>query len=277
MTGFLIVILVTLFVVFLFLCFLLLPDKPGNEQVKPFYHRNIAHRGLHTKDKLIPENSMAAFQQAIIHNYGIELDVQFTKDFQVVVFHDSTLNRVCGINGRVDEYTYEQLQKFSLCQSKERIPRFEDVLKMVNGRVPLIVELKTGKHNKQLCEMVYTMLEQYEGAFCIESFDPTIVRWFKLHAPSIYRGQLSASSASMKKELDVLKRFFLSTCFLNFIGRPNFIAYEKNKAPWTVRLAYSLGAIPVVWTVCDNDPIRQIEQKNQTVIFEFYHPTSYFD
>lgn len=277
MNGFFTSLLLIILALFLLFYYLLKPQRPMNQQMIPFHHRNIAHRGYHTKDKLIPENSMAAFSQAVDSNYGIELDVQFTKDFKVVVFHDSTLNRVCNVNGRVDAYTYEELQKFSLCGTRERIPLFEDVLKLVHGRTPLIVELKTGKHNTRLCKTVYDMLTNYSGDFCIESFDPTIVRWFKLHAPQIYRGQLSATYHSLRKDLDFFKRFFLSTCLCNFLGRPNFIAYEKLESPLTVKLAYFLGASRVVWTVRDDDCIKEFEHKNETVIFEFYHPASHFE
>lgn len=277
MQVFLIVVLVILLVLAILLCYLLKPCKPTNKQIEPFYHRNFAHRGLHTKDKLIPENSTTAFLHAVNNNYGIELDIQFSKDFQIVVFHDDTLDRVCGVHGRVDEYTYEELQKFSLCQSRERIPLFSDFLSLVDGKVPLIVELKTGRNNKKLCEAAYAMLKEYKGDYCIESFDPFIVKWFRINAPYILRGQLSSPYSSLKKEIPAGQAFFLGNCLSNFLARPNFIAYDKISMPFTVKLAYSLGAMPVVWTVRDDDDIEGIQAKNQAVIFEFYHPTSRYD
>lgn len=277
MHVFLIVLLSVICALFLLLCYLLKPAKPNNLQMNPFYHRNFAHRGLHTKDKSIPENSIPAFLHAVNNNYGIELDLQFSKDFQVVVFHDDTLTRVCGVNKRVDDLTYEELQQLTLCETNERIPLFSEVLKLVNGKVPLIVELKTGKNNERLCKTAYQILKEYQGDYCIESFDPFIVKWFRLNAPHILRGQLSAPVSSLKKELPASQAFFLSNCLSNFLSRPNFIAYDKISMPFPVKLAYSLGAMPVVWTVRDSDDIKLIESKNDAVIFEFYHPTSRYD
>ena len=115
------------------------PGRPSAALVAPFTGRNFAHRGLHSPDKSVPENSLAAFRLAAEAGYGIELDIQLSKDGQVVVFHDDTLDRVCGVKGRVDAYTLEQLQQMRLCKTEERIPLFTEVLRTVAGRVPLIV------------------------------------------------------------------------------------------------------------------------------------------
>ena len=108
---------------------------PGKKRKHPVLNvKYYAHRGLHGEEG-IPENSMAAFRKAVDAGYGIELDVQVTKDKIPVVFHDFTLQRVCGQEGKVCDYTYEELQKFHLCRSVETIPLFEDVLKLVDGNV----------------------------------------------------------------------------------------------------------------------------------------------
>ena len=107
------------------------------------------------------------------------------------MFHDDTLNRVCGVDSRVDEKTYDELSKISLCGTTQTIPLFSEVLKTVRGRGPLIVELKNGKRNEELCEKTYALLEKYSGEYCIESFNPFIVRWFKKNAPEVIRGQLA--------------------------------------------------------------------------------------
>ena len=271
-----IILLIVLFM-FILLCYAVYPSKPTNEQMKPFYHRNFAHRGLHSKNKHVPENSLPAFSKAVSKNYGIELDLQFSKDFQVVVFHDNTLDRVCGIHGRVDEFNYSELRNFQLCGTKEHIPLFSDVLKIVDGKVPLIVELKSGPHNHKLCEAAYEMLKAYNGEYCIESFDPYIVRWFKQNAPHLLRGQLSAPYHTLLEELVPWKAFFLGNCLSNFLARPNFIAYDKTQKPWTVKLAEKLGAMPVVWTVRNTDDIKQLEASNNAIIFEFYEPTTRYD
>ena len=108
----------------------------------PFLGTFFAHRGLHDNNHQIPENSLAAFQRAVDAGYGIELDVQLSADRTPVVFHDATLGRMCGINRRVNELTFAELRQLSLVNTKEHIPSFQEALALVNGKVPLLVELK---------------------------------------------------------------------------------------------------------------------------------------
>lgn len=269
-------VLIVLLCVFLVLCllilFLILPGRGCNETKEQFMHLNIAHRGLHTKDKSVPENSMAAFRAAIEAGYGIEMDIQFSKDRQIVVFHDDTLKRVCGVDGRVDDYTYEELQAFSLCGTEERIPLFSDYLKLVDGRVPLLIELKHNCDDTRLCEGAYELLKDYKGVYCIESFSPFIVGWFKKHHPEILRGQLSAPAKEFKGEVPGWQGFMLAHLLTNVIARPHFVAYNKKKSSLTVKLCEKLGAMRFVWTVRDTDDSAHIESINEAVIFELYRP-----
>ena len=145
--------------------YLIAPGNIRKKQRSPFQNRNFAHRGLHKRDKSVPENSLAAFERAASYGYGIELDVQLSKDGQVVVFHDDTLNRVCGVDARVDSKTLEELRQLRLCGTDETIPLFSEVLKTVRGRGALIVELKNGKRNKELCEKTYALLRRYTGDY----------------------------------------------------------------------------------------------------------------
>ena len=116
---------------------------PGHRKVRnSIKGKYYAHRGLHDGEAGIPENTMAAFRRAVDAGFGIELDVQLTKDEEVVVFHDFDLKRVCSAEGEISDFTYEQLQRFAICGTQERIPRLSDVLKLVQGRVPLLIELK---------------------------------------------------------------------------------------------------------------------------------------
>ena len=123
---------------------LLAPGTATKRQRAPFYGANFAHRGLHSRDKSVPENSLEAFRLAAEAGYGVELDVQLSKDGQVVVFHDNDLERVCGVEDRVDEWTYEELQTLRLVGTEQRIPLLSEVLQVIRGRGPLIVELKSG-------------------------------------------------------------------------------------------------------------------------------------
>ena len=197
----------------------------------------------------------------------MELDVQLSKDGQVVVFHDDTLERVCGVNARVDELSYEELKKLRLCGTEHTIPLFSEVLNTIRGRGPLIVELKNGKRNRELCEKTYKLLSDYRGEVCIESFNPMIVAWFRRHAKDLVRGQLAMPAGyydGIKKPL----AFLMSRGFTNILCRPQFIAYRIGKKPLTVRLAEKMGAMKVAWT--SHEPKN--EKGNDAVIFEFYKP-----
>lgn len=244
------------------------PGRPTKEQREKFTGWNYAHRGLHSEDKTIPENSLRAFRLAAENGYGIELDVHLSKDGQVFVFHDDTLNRVCGVEGRVEDMSYEELSRLRLHGTEERIPLFSDVLNAIDGCGPLIVEIKAGKHNNELCEKTYELLRGYKGVYCIESFHPAVVRWFKKHAPEVVRGQLATKPSRYGKALNRFLAFAMGNGLSNFATRPHFMAYEVVDRPFTVRLAKLMGAMNIGWTSHSRDN----EKNRDGVIFEFYRP-----
>lgn len=243
------------------------PGRSMKGQKSPFVGRNFAHRGLHSEDKSVPENSLEAFKQARDAGYGMELDVQLSKDGELVVFHDDTLERVCGVDKRVDELDYAQLKELSLCGTQQRIPLFAELLQLVDGSVPLIVELKNGKRNKELCEKTYALLSGYRGDYCIESFNPFIVGWFRRNAKEVLRGQLATTwgdYSGVKKSTALI----LSRCLMNVISRPQFIAYRIGPKPLLVRLSEAMGAMKIGWT----SKVEENEIGRDAVIFEFYRP-----
>lgn len=245
--------------------FLLAPGRATKGQKAPFWGRNFAHRGLHSRDRSVPENSLKAFELASAAGYGMELDVQLTRDGQVVVFHDDDLRRVCGVEGKVWDYTFSELQKFPLCGTEERIPLFSDVLNTVRGRGAIICELKNGPRNRELCKKTYDLIAAYTGEICIESFNPFIVSWFRFHAPELLRGQLATDSYEGR---GALQSFLLRNCLFNWAARPQFIAYKLVKRPLAVRFSELLGAMRVAWT--SHEP--RSEKGQDAVIFEFYKP-----
>jgi len=248
--------------------FLLAPGKVTKRQKAPFYGRNFAHRGLHSEDKSIPENSLEAFRLASRAGYGAEMDVHLTKDGQVVVFHDDTLDRMCGVPGRIEDKSYDELKLLKLCGTSQRIPLLTEVLETYAGRGPLIVELKTGSRNRELCEKTYAILSDYPGEVCIESFNPMIVRWFRLHGKDIVRGQLATPRWDYGGAVSGRTAFLLSHCLLNFLSRPQFIAYRTGYRPLSVRLAEGLGAMRFCWTSHN----ERNERGRDGVIFEYYRP-----
>lgn len=231
-----------------------------------------AHRGLHDNDSEAPENTMAAFQKAVDAGYGMELDVQLTKDGQVVVIHDMDLKRLCQVDAEVDSFTYEQLQQFSICASSQRIPLFRDVLRLVDGRAPLIVELKY-KKGSRICEKAQEILQEYRGEYCIESFYPGVLLWYKKHYPEICRGQLSMNyqrDDGRKNAVYYIMRFLLT----NFITRPDFIAYDcRAMRALSKNLCRRLFGCPsVAWTVKSQEQLDSCRGYYDYFIFEGFLP-----
>ena len=230
---------------------------------------NYAHRGLHSRDRSIPENSLAAFRRAAEKGYGIELDVQVSRDGKVVVFHDNTLDRVCRVHAHVGDLTWAELSNLRLCGTEEHIPLFSEVLTQIQGCAALIVELKNGPRNRELCEKTYALLKGYPGNVCIESFNPLIVMWFRFHAPELVRGQLATTRKNYADDgITGLQAFILHNTLLNFLARPQFIAYRIGYRPLSVRFCTLLGAMNIGWT--SHEPRN--EKGRDAVIFEFYRP-----
>ena len=255
---------------------LIMPVRSSAAQRKPFLRRTFAHRGLFLADQSIPENSLEAFRGAVAAGYGVELDVQLTKDKVVVVFHDDDLKRVCGVDARVDAYTLEELQAFSLLGTNERIPTFTEVLTVINGSIPMIVELKSSGDWKTLCEKTLALLTAYKGDYCVESFHPLLVRWFYQHAPQILRGQLSEASRYSKKWMPLYQSFLMSRLMTNILTHPHFIAYRIGPKCLSVRVSEAMGAMRIGWTARPADDHAALTRRNDAIIFEHYRPETRF-
>jgi glycerophosphoryl diester phosphodiesterase len=240
----------------------------GGKKRAPFEGRNYAHRGLHRIDKSVPENSLPAFDAAARIGYGVELDVHITRDGELVVFHDSNTKRVCGVDGVVEDMTWQELCKLRLCGTEYGIPLLSEVFEVVGKRCPVIIELKRGGRNRELCRKTYDMMKRYGGRYCIESFDPRIVGWFRRHAPEVLRGQLAQNPFDMVKDTSRLNAFTVGNLLTNVIARPHFIAYGLGRKPFLVHLCEKMGAMKVAWVSRD----WSNENKNDAVIFEYYRP-----
>lgn len=235
--------------------------------------RHYAHRGLHDNKTEAPENSMAAFKKAIDAGYGIEMDVQLTKDRIPVVYHDETLKRVCGVEGNVRDYTYEQLQQFNLCSSNEKIPLFADFLKLVDGKVPLIIEIKIHEDYKVVCQIADELIKKYNGVYCIESFNPHAVKWYKEHRPEVIRGQLSSRLAP-KGEREPFLYLMSHYLLFNCVAKPDFIAYDhlhKNNISRTL-CQHLYHALSVAWTIKSQEQLDNSRKQFDLFIFEGFLP-----
>lgn len=253
----------------------IMPRMTGRPDKTPFLGILYAHRGLHDNRTQAPENSMEAFRKAVEAGYGIELDVQLSKDKIPVVFHDFTLKRVCGAEGRVADYTFEELQQFRLCGSGQKIPGFEDFLKLVDGRVPLIVEYKIAGGNTAVCVAADRLLQSYKGAYCIESFNPMGLLWYRKHRKNILRGQLADSFLKEgEKGYPLILYAALHHLLFNFMTKPDFIAYNhKHYKDVSRRLCrYLYGSIAAAWTIKSQKDLDARREDFDIFIFDSFLP-----
>lgn len=240
---------VCLLIIILYL-FAVAPARRG--RMKKYYGVKFAHRGLHGNG--VPENSLTAFEAAVSAGYGIELDVWLTKDGHLVVSHDADTKRMCGESRIIPDSTLEELSSLRLGGTDEKIPEFKDVLSLIGGKVPLLVELKSVFSETDVCEPTAKLLDGYEN-YVVESFNPFALSWFKKNRPAVLRGQLSSNFKKDDPAHKGVSYFALRFMLTNFISRPHFIAYnEKYKGNISAVLCRKLFGAPLfLWTVKGKD------------------------
>ncbi|MBO5274640.1 MAG: glycerophosphodiester phosphodiesterase [Clostridia bacterium] len=262
MNGF-IVISVTLLIFAALLLFLIFPAVRRHPLRAKLKGIRIAHRGFH--DSTVPENSIASFRAALEHGYAIETDIHLTADGEVVVFHDDTLKRMCGIDRSPEDMTLAELRECKLANSDAHIPTLGELLNLVDGRVLLLIEFKCRSMTcAPLCEAADAILSQYRGDYMIQSFYPTVPAWYKKHRPEICRGQLSSAFYRDKFHMKLL-----GCLFYDFLSRPDFVSYEHtHKNNIFRRLATALGAYPIGWTFRTQEELEQGREAFEAYIFE---------
>ena len=284
----------------------------GSGEYVALARRMAMKAGYATPDEtgpIAPENSLAAFAAAAEAGYGIELDLQLTLDEQVVVVHDSDLLRVAGDPRRIEDLTYGELTRIPLFPGAkpgdevahplpgaeqypplvttpsaapngyyQHVPLFSDVLKVVDGRVPLIVEYKfdAGQRWDERCELLMELgdelLRSYEGPYVVESFHPQAMSWYKTHRPEVCRGQLAESVTPSEYGVPTWAAGLLA---FDWLSRPDFVAYDWRGGNLPqVRAARSMGATTVSWTVRSQDELAECDGSFDRHIFESFVPDS---
>ncbi|MBQ8509634.1 MAG: glycerophosphodiester phosphodiesterase [Clostridia bacterium] len=256
------IVLIALIAVYLFVLIRPAARQPKDARLLCDY----AHRGLH--DGNAPENSLAAFEAACRAGVGIELDVQLSRDGEVMVFHDYTLTRMTGLERRLSELDAAELESLRLHGTEETIPRFSQVLERVGGRVPLLVELKGENTDASLCPKVAELLANYGGAYCIESFNPMLLARMKKLLPGTFRGLLYTNVCREKKPSPL--NALLTAMALNGLARPDFIAYDqKDRRSLPVRICTKLYRAPsFVWTIRTTADREEARRLGEHSIFE---------
>ena len=229
----------------------------------------IAHRGLFNEK--CPENSLAAFKNAVKSKLPIELDVSLLTDGTPIVFHDERLARMTGKDGFISNCTYKDIEKLTLLGTKEKIPTLAEALDVIDGKVPVLIEIKNYGKVGAFEKAIWKVLQGYSGDYAIESFNPYTLEWFKNNAPKVKRGQLSCFFKD--KEITGVKKFALKRMLLNKkISEPNFIVYCAEDMPNKyVRKYY--GNLPIlVYTIKNAEEENRLKEYCDNIIFDSYEP-----
>lgn len=253
---------------------LIRPNLPRRD-ISPLMGVDYAHRGLwNTNDpgeNNRPENSLAAFRAAVDKSYGIELDVHLTKDGHLVVHHDDSLKRLTGVDIRIAESTLADIRACHL-PNGEPVPTYDEVLETVAGRIPMIVEVKVEGNADALSQAVYERMKRYDGPWCMESFAPSAVKWFRVNAPEVIRGQLAFDHAGKGRTAFLfLRNLGIASMLQNVLSRPDFVAFEAKSVKWhtlSIHLLRLMKPWFVAWTVRSQADMDKNRSKWDLQIFE---------
>lgn len=264
------------FIVFLLLLIIayLYLSMPARREIdrSTFFNWDYAHRGFHDNSGPAPENSLLAIELAVDNKYGMEFDIRLSKDGQVILFHDDDLKRMTNRTDHVRNLDFAELNQIKLLDSDQTIPLFSEVLELVDGKVPIIVELKCPNEDvEELASKASQSLDSYEGVFMVESFNPFAVKWFRDNRPNYIRGQLSSGHFP---GLAFRDNFLMKKLLVNYLSRPDFIAYEhkyRNKfALWIQKHIWK--SLMVCYTVKVKEDYGINKPVFDLIIFEGFKP-----
>lgn len=251
----------------------------GDEEIAWLMDPMIAHKGIHSQGENIPENSLSAFAKAMEEGLIIELDVSMTKDKQLVVFHDKKLKRIFGVEGYLSDLTYEELSKMKIINTEEKVPLFRDALSFIDGKVPLLIEIKNEGEVGEMEGLIAAELQDYPGRYAVQAFNPYTLKWFRNNAPQIPRGQLAGSFIVSDYEVEYqgttrlpwYKKILLKNMLLNFESKPNFIAYEvKYTSDNQLNGIKKLGVPVLGWTIQTKEEYDSMKDKYANLIVDSF-------
>ena len=266
------VLLTLLIVLAVLFTVLIAPRTIGAASLDHMEGYHYAHRGYHDGNVAVPENSLASFQAAIDAGYGIELDVQLSSDKIPMVFHDADLQRVCGVEGKIWDYTCQELQAMQLFGTEETIPTLAQALELIGGQVPILVEYKMDKVDTDVCAYSHELLKNYDGPYAVQSFHPFALFWYRQNAKDVPRGILAKNFIRDKREKGKdpsIVDFLTTNLMLNVVGYPDFIAYDWQDADYfALKLCRLMGAPTSTWTLKDPAHYEQVQGQFDLYTFE---------
>lgn len=227
--------------------------------------RPIAHRGLHDGNKAVWENTLPAFERAAENNYAIECDVLISKDGVPMVLHDADLRRLTGNDGLVCEKTAAQLQALKIGGTCDHIPSLRDMLDLVRGRVPLVIELKGDPgHDADLVKAVAGELHAHKGHAALMSFDHHLLRQCATDAPGLPLGL----TAEGMRDQDIEDHFSMLAHGIDFVSY--YIHHMPNRFTSFVRDRLKMPLIS--WTIRDDAALAKTYELADQATFEGFLP-----
>ena len=247
---------------------------PALRKLAWLVERPIAHRGLHDDDRGILENTATAFAAAMRRFYAIECDLQLSGDGEAMVFHDQTLDRLSAAKGRLIDRTAAQLKQVALCGSVDRIQTLPELLHQVNGRVPLVIELKSHWDGSlALVGRTAEIVGNYDGQLALMSFDPDVVAGLAKLLPRVPRGLVAERASVMEARLDLSRRLELRHFSHVARSRPHFLSYHVDGLPYGPPRAFRQAGLPVIcWTVRDAETASWSRRYADQITFEGFLP-----
>ncbi len=241
-------------------------------QKKTLWSLPTAHRGLHGASA--PENSLPAFEAAIEKGYAIETDVHFTKDKQLVLFHDDGLFRMTKDKRRLSECTLGELSSLRLGGTDEKIPLLEELLRLDGGRTPILLEIKNEPEADagEFLGAIAQAFSNYKGAYAVQSFQPMYVKRYKKLCPNIPCGLLTHSDPNPKiffPPFAGIKRHIVAKMSLNFLVKPDFLSFEFHSP---TKKARTFKGTKFCWTVRSKEDETRARKVADNIIFENYLP-----
>ncbi len=240
--------------------------------------RPVAHRGLHDAAKGVLENTLSAARAAVEKGFAIECDVQWTADGESVVFHDFTLDRLTHGLGKVAEQTAAALAGVAFKQTADRIPTLQALLDLIAGKVPLIVEIKSGFNGDlRLTRRTVDVLAGYSGPVGIKSFDPVVTKEAKrLAAGKIPCGIVAMQDYSYMdyETLGPAEKHALANLLHFPESQPDFVSWKVNDLPCAAPFLCNkaLGLPLMTWTVRTEAERAQAKAHADQMVFEGFVP-----
>lgn len=264
--------------IILFVCYLILikPNIGNKERTHFLMGHNIARAGLYDNQSDRPENSLPAFKSAIAANYAIETQVGLSSDGVLVAFADKNLLRLTGVSTNVGQMTWKDLSTLHLLNTRERIVTLEELFFLVDGIVPLVLDIRSEENEEEMVLILSSILKTYQGKCAVESSNKKVLIAMKNLLPEIPRGLRASGPAEEDQSfLEAIVGAFLLT---NIQTRPDFISYYFRKSKnFSLRLCKGIFHVPIVgWTIQNMDDYRTVDRIFDGLIFEHITPSNQF-